>query len=238
VENPVTKQKAKKAADITKKWVHRALKKYHSLITQKITHHKDGSYSVKSPLLFGIIQGSVYKDLRKSAATGIADLPLHGFCIGGLAVGETKKEMRSAADIVTANLPEQKPRYFMGLGSPVDLWKCVELGIDMFDCVWPTRNARNGTIMTSQGRISIKNAPYRLDDNPLDRQCDCFVCKNYSKAYLSHLFRSQELLSHRLLSVHNIRFLTHTMEIIRQSIREGLFTKAKKDFIDRYKKPK
>jgi queuine tRNA-ribosyltransferase len=161
---------------------------------------------------------------------------IHGYCIGGLAVGESKKAMYSSLETVTQNLPKNKPRYFMGLGSPLDLWKCVELGVDMFDCVWPTRNARNGTIMTSNGRISIKNAPYRLDDKPLDDECDCFVCKTYSKSYLSHLFRAGELLSHRMLSVHNIRFLTNTMELIRKSITESVFTQAKKEFFGRYEK--
>lgn len=236
VENPATKRKAVKALDITQKWTYRAVKKYQNMVKQKITRHIDGSFTVKNPLLFAIIQGSMYDDLRKSAALEMSKLPVYGFCIGGLAVGESKKEMYSALGAVTANLPEYKPRYFMGLGSPLDLWHCVELGVDMFDCVWPTRNARNGTIMTSNGRISIKNTPYRKDSSPLDPDCDCFVCKTYSRSYLSHLFRAGELLSHRLLSVHNIRFLTRTMEIIRNSIADGSFSKAKKKFFGRYRK--
>jgi queuine tRNA-ribosyltransferase len=236
VASPVTKQKAKKALEITQHWTKRAIKKYRLLVKQKITRHRKGSFTVKNPLLFAIIQGSMYEDLRCQAALEMSKLTVHGFCIGGLAVGESKKEMYTALNAVTQNLPANKPRYFMGLGSPLDLWQAVELGVDMFDCVWPTRNARNGTVMTSKGRISIKNLPYRSDNSPLDEQCDCFVCKTYSKAYLSHLFRAGELLSHRLLSVHNIRFLIRTMEIIRQSIAGGTFTQAKKDFFERYKK--
>lgn len=235
VENPVTKANAKKALDITLGWTHRAIKKYQNIVKQKITRNEDGSFEVKNPLLFAIIQGSIYEDLRRSAASDIAKLPVHGFCIGGLAVGENKKEMYKALSASGENLPEDKPRYFMGLGSPLDLWQAVEMGIDMFDCVWPTRNARNGTVMTSAGRISIKNAPHRRDTLPLDPVCDCFVCKTYSRSYLSHLFRAGEILSHRLLSVHNIRFLTRTMEIIRSSIASGNFVKAKKEFSEKYK---
>jgi queuine tRNA-ribosyltransferase len=164
----------------------------------------------------------------------MAGLPTHGYCIGGLSLGETLDQMNGAVSAVTENLPEGKPRYFMGLGTPVEMLNSIERGVDMFDCVWPTRVARNGMVMTSQGRINIKNAAYRTQEIALDDQCDCFTCRNYSRAYLCHLFRAQELTSHRLLSIHNIRFLIHLMEQARTAITNGTFLSFKQDVIKQY----
>ena len=226
---------AKKALAITKRWARRAAAKYHSITPQQITQKKDGSFNVPHALLFGIIQGAIYPALRQEAAKDMATLPLHGFCIGGLSVGETREEMNLALRHTTPFLPEEKPRYLMGLGTPQEILDCIEHGVDMFDCVWPTRVARNGQVMTACGKVNIKNLKYRTQDLPLDAKCDCFVCKNYSRAYLSHLFRAGELTSHRLLSIHNIRFLTKMMEQVRKCIKDGTFLKFKAEMEKAYK---
>lgn len=233
-ENPITKNKSREALDITKKWTEQAVKHYHKKVKQKIKKTKTG-FEVGNPLLFAIAQGATFDDLRKESALHIASQKIHGYCIGGLSTGEKNADMNRAVSVVTNNLPEDKPRYFMGLGTPQEMLECIERGIDMFDCVFPTRVARNGTVFTSQGKINIKNKEYRLQNKPLDKNCDCFACKNYSRAYLSHLFRSKELTSHRLLSIHNIRFLIQLMERTRKEIKKGTFVKFKKDFIKKYK---
>ncbi len=235
-KNP-SKHDAREALDITKRWAERAARAYEKMIpVQNILQHEDGSFTVNNSLLFGIIQGSIFPDLRQEAAQHMAGLPTHGYCIGGLSLGETLEQMNGAVSAVTENLPDGKPRYFMGLGTPVEMLNCIERGVDMFDCVWPTRVARNGMVMTSQGRINIKNAAYRTQDIPLDDQCDCFTCRNYSRAYLCHLFRAQELTSHRLLSIHNIRFLIRLMERARQAIADGKFLSFKETVIAQYAK--
>lgn len=229
------KQEARQALEQTKRWAERAAKQYQKTVPhQHLTQNTDGSFSVGNSLLFGIIQGSIFTDLRRNAAQTMATLPMHGYCIGGLSLGETMEQMNEAVLAVTDHLPEEKPRYFMGLGTPVEILNCVERGVDMFDCVWPTRVARNGMVMTDEGRLNIKNACFRLDERPLDIHCDCLACRNYSRAYLSHLFRSGELTSHRLLSMHNIRFLTRTMERIRTAIEDGTFLQFKEEFIRKY----
>lgn len=229
------KHDAREALEQTKRWAVRAAAQYQKTVPQQnITQNADGSFTVENSLLFGIIQGAVFPDLRKEAALHMASLPTHGYCIGGLSLGETMEQMNESVLAVTENLPEEKPRYFMGLGTPVEILNCVERGVDMFDCVWPTRVARNGMVMTDEGRMNIKNACFRLDERPLDENCDCFTCRNYSRAYLCHLFRSGELTSHRLLSIHNIRFLTRTMERIRAAIENGSFKSFKEDFIRKY----
>ena len=228
-------KEAKKALEITKRWARRAAAKYHSMVPQNITRNEDGSFNVPHSILFGIIQGAIYPELREEAAKDMAALPVHGFCIGGLSVGETREEMNLALRHTVPHLPDGKPRYLMGLGTPQEILDCIGQGVDMFDCVWPTRVARNGQVMTSGGKVNIKNLVYRTQDSPLDDKCDCFVCKNYSRAYLSHLFRAGELTSHRLLSIHNIRFLTRMMEQVRSAIKEGTFLKFKAEMEEAYK---
>ncbi len=230
-----SKHDAREALNLTKRWAERAAKAYEQTVPeQRIFKQKDGSFTVGNSLLFGIIQGSIFPDLRQEAAQHMAQLPTHGYCIGGLSLGETLEQMNGAVSAVTDYLPEEKPRYFMGLGTPVEMLNALERGVDMFDCVWPTRVARNGMVMTSSGRINIKNAEYRTQDIPLDPQCDCFTCRHYSRAYLCHLFRAQELTSHRLLSIHNIRFLIHLMEQSRAAIANGTFVSFKEDVINNY----
>lgn len=229
------KHDAREALNITKRWAERAARAYEQTVpTQQIVQNTDGSFTVGNSLLFGIIQGAIFPDLRKEAALHMARLPTHGYCIGGLSLGETLEQMKESVSAVTEHLPEGKPRYFMGLGTPVEMLNAIERGVDMFDCVWPTRVARNGMVMTSTGRVNIKNAEYRTQDIPLDSQCDCFTCRNYSRAYLCHLFRAQELTSHRLLSIHNIRFLIRLMERARAAIAQGTFVSFKEDVINQY----
>ena len=235
IPSTANEKEAKKALEITKRWAKRAAVKYHSMVEQGIKQNSDGSFTVPHSLLFGIVQGSIYPKLRQNAAKEMAKLPLHGFCIGGLSVGETREQMNLALEHCIPYLPEQKPRYLMGLGTPQEILDCIEHGVDMFDCVWPTRVARNGQAMTSSGKLNIKNAEFRTQDKPLDDKCDCFVCKNYSRAYLSHLFRSGELTSHRLISIHNIRFLTRMMEQVREHIENGTFLEYKAEMEKNYK---
>ncbi|HOX23060.1 MAG TPA: tRNA guanosine(34) transglycosylase Tgt, partial [Elusimicrobiales bacterium] len=235
VENPATRAEALKALKTTQRWALRAVDEYWKTVPeQQIAQTGEHAYETRNPLLFGIVQGSIYEDMRREAAEFHARLPFHGFCIGGLAVGEEKAQMAPAVAAAVEPLPEQAPRYFMGLGTPEDIWNMVELGVDMFDCVLPTRNARNGQALTSLGKLQIKNAPYRMDQAPLDPNCDCYTCRNYTKSYLSHLFRANELLSHTLLSLHNVHFLLDMMRGMRKAIEEGRFAQAKREFLAGY----
>ena len=173
--------------------------------------------------LFGIVQGSDYPDLRKMCAEALAKMDFPGYSIGGTSIGEPKEKCFEMIDYSVKYLPEGKPRYLMGVGSIDYLLGGIARGIDMFDCVLPTRLARHGALMTSQGRINIKNEKYKEDFSPLDSQCDCYCCKNYTKAYLRHLYVCDETFGKRLLSIHNLRFLIHLMEGARQAIKEDRF---------------
>ena len=195
---------------------------------------KEYNKNTEQQSLFGIMQGGMYKDLRKQSAEEIVELDLPGYAIGGLSVGEPKEIMYEVMDDCVDYLPADKPRYLMGVGSPDCLFEGVERGIDMFDCVLPTRIARHGMAMTSQGRVNIKNAKYERDFTPLDPNCDCYTCRNYSKAYLRHLFKSDEILSSMLMTTHNLHFLVNTMAGIRKAIEEDRFLEYKKEFYDSY----
>lgn len=193
-------------------------------------HHKN----TDNQALFGIVQGGMYKDLRKKSAEDLVAMDFPGYAVGGLSVGEPKDIMVDILDYTTDFLPEDKPRYLMGVGTPDYLFEAVEHGIDMADCVLPTRIARNGTAMTSVGRVIVKNGKYKEDFTSLDERCDCYTCKNYTKAYIRHLFNVNEILAYRLLSIHNIYFLTNLMENIRNSILEDRFLEFKKEFYESY----
>lgn len=186
--------------------------------------------------LFGIMQGGMYQDLRYQSAMEIVEMDLPGYAIGGLSVGEPKELMYEVLDYCVDYLPANKPRYLMGVGSPDYLFEGVERGVDMFDCVLPTRIARNGTVMTSRGKVVIKNAAYERDFTPLDPECGCYTCRNFSKAYLRHLFKSNEILSSMLLSNHNLYFLVHLMDGMRKAIEEDRFPEFKKEFYGKYGK--
>ncbi|RTQ95842.1 tRNA guanosine(34) transglycosylase Tgt [Lysinibacillus telephonicus] len=184
--------------------------------------------------LFGIVQGGEYEELRKRSAEALVELDLPGYAVGGLSVGEPKDIMNRMLEYTTPLLPENKPRYLMGVGSPDSLIDGAIRGIDMFDCVLPTRIARNGTLMTSEGRIVIKNAKYARDFGPLDPNCDCYTCKNYTRAYVRHLFRTEETFGLRLTTYHNLHFLLNLMEQVRQAIREDRLGDFREEFFEKY----
>lgn len=202
--------------------------------TRWLRRCRDHHRNTEMQSLFGIMQGGMYKDLRRQSAEEIVELDLPGYAIGGLSVGEPKELMYEIMDDCVDLLPSDRPRYLMGVGSPDCLFEGVERGIDMFDCVLPTRIARHGMAMTSKGRVNIKNAAYERDFSPLDEECDCYTCRNYSKAYLRHLFKANEILSSMLMTTHNLRFLIKTMEGIRRSIEDGSFTEYKREFYEKY----
>ena len=187
--------------------------------------------------LFGIVQGGPYEDLRKESAVETVKLDFDGYAIGGVANdGESKDDMYNAIDFSIPYLPEDKPRYLMGVGEPIDILEGVSRGIDMFDCVLPTRIARHGNAFTHNGKINLKNLKFREDFTPIEKSCDCYTCQNFTKAYIRHLLVANEQLSGRLLSIHNIRFLIKLTEDIRTSIKNNNFAKFKNDFIDEYLK--
>lgn len=190
----------------------------------------------KRTALFGIVQGGVYEDLRRKAAEELVEMDFPGYAIGGVSVGEPKEIMLNVIEWVEKYLPERKPRYLMGVGKPEDIILAVERGMDIFDCILPTRLGRNGTAFTSAGRIIIKNSEYKFDTSPLDSECMCFTCRNYTKAYLRHLFSAGEILGMRLLSYHNLFFYTKLMEEIRKSLKEGKFGEFKKNFLKKIKR--
>ena len=185
--------------------------------------------------LFGICQGGMDEHLRRESAVTLADANVAGCAIGGLSVGEPKPVMAAMLDVVTPVLPVDKPRYLMGVGSPEDLWMGVARGVDLFDCVLPTRLARNGALFTPEGRVNIKNRRFAEMHAPLDDTCDCAACQEFTAAYLHHLFRAREVLGLRLASVHNLRFLAREMEAIRHAIDTGTFSSAYRAFQDRYR---
>ncbi|MGE5559233.1 MAG: tRNA guanosine(34) transglycosylase Tgt [Bacillota bacterium] len=184
--------------------------------------------------LFGIVQGGVFADLRRRSAEEITALELPGYAIGGLSVGEPKEQMYEMLDVTIPFLPEEKPRYLMGVGSPDCLWEGVARGIDLFDCVWPTRMARHGTVMTQRGRMIIRDAAYARDFRPLEEACGCHACLNFTRSYLRHLLKSGELLGMRLLTMHNVHFLTRLMEEMRRALAADCFEEAKKEFLAGY----
>ncbi|MBN2897801.1 MAG: tRNA guanosine(34) transglycosylase Tgt [Clostridia bacterium] len=216
---PADRQYVKNSLERTTRWLERCVKA-----------HKN----TENQALFGIVQGGMYRDLREQSAEQILRFDLPGYAVGGLSVGEPKELMYEVLDYTTPLLPPNKPRYLMGVGTPDCIFEGVIRGIDMFDCVLPTRIARNGTAMTSQGRLTIKNAQYTEDFTPLDPECDCYVCKNYTKAYLRHLYKANEILSARLMSYHNLHFLLNLMKNIRQAITEDRLLDYKDEFFAKY----
>lgn len=209
----------KKSVERTSRWAERGLKAHQNPETQA---------------LFGIVQGGGHKDLRQQSVRDLVAMDFPGYSIGGLSVGESKAEMNHVLDFTTPLLPENKPRYLMGVGSPDALIDGVIRGVDMFDCVLPTRIARNGTCMTSHGRLVVKNAQYEHDFTPIDDQCDCYACRNYTRAYVRHLLKVNETMGIRLTSYHNLYFLTHLMQKIRQAILDDNLLEFREDFFDQY----
>jgi queuine tRNA-ribosyltransferase len=208
----------KEAMDRTHRWAKRSLDRHNEL---------GGPHS-----LFGIVQGGRFEDLRKESAREIASLPFDGFGIGG---SFDKEDVYKALVWVNEILPENKPRHFLGIGAVEDLFGGVENGVDTFDCVAPTRMARNGALETKEGRLNIMNAKYKTDFTPIERDCECYACKNYTRAYLAHLFRTEELFAYRLSSIHNLHFVVNLVKKIRQSILDENFFEFKEEFLKRYK---
>jgi queuine tRNA-ribosyltransferase len=184
----------------------------------------------KGQNLFGIVQGGMYSDLRERSAKELVKLDFPGYALGGLSVGEDKETREKVIADTIRFLPEERPRYLMGVGKPEDILEAVILGVDMFDCVMPTRNARNGSLFIDGGRIVIKNAEYREDSSPVDENCGCYTCRNYSRAYLRHLFMAEELLAYRLNTIHNIYYYIHFMERIKNAIKDNKILEFQTEF--------
>ena len=218
---PATEAQAKQALERTMTWLEASLPALNKA-------RAEGA----SPLFFPILQGGFYPELRRRAAEHMAGMPADGIALGGFSVGEPKELTWETLDLTTDALPQDKPRYLMGVGTPEDLWDAVARGVDMLDCVFPTRVARNGQIMTRKGKFNITNAFCRADHGPLDPECSCFVCKRYSRAYLAHLFRAKELVIFRLLSYHNLQCMSDIAGDIRRAISEGRFEERRRAFVE------
>jgi queuine tRNA-ribosyltransferase len=201
---PATEEEAKTSMELSLRWAKRS----------KDAHGDSPS------ALFGIVQGGMYESLRETSLSGLEEIGFDGYAIGGLSVGEPKEDMLRVLDTLPSKMPEEKPRYLMGVGKPQDILEAVRRGIDMFDCVMPTRNARNGHLFTSSGVVKIKNAVHRHDAGPLDTRCDCYPCENFSRAYLHHLEKCGEILGAQLNTIHNLRYYQNLMSDIRQAIAE------------------
>ena len=212
---PVTLREAEKSLDLTLQWAVRSKK----------------AAKNSEQALFGIVQGGIYPDLRKKSVEKLVEINFDGYALGGLSVGEPKEIMMSTVVNINPLLPFDKPRYLMGVGLPEDIVACVDHGVDLFDCVIPTRSARNGLLFTNHEKVVIKHARYRDDPLPVDRLCDCYTCRNYSRAYLRHLFMAKEILAMVLNTIHNVRFYMRLMERIREAIREDRYLEFKEKFL-------
>lgn len=226
---PASNEYALKSLQLTTKWAKRC-KKSLEFRVRSSEENKTPNSELQTPNLFGIVQGGVYADLRKQSAEELIEIDFDGYAIGGLSVGEPKGLMYEMINYTPPLLPHDKPRYLMGIGDLLDVLEAVAAGIDMFDCVMPTRNARNGTMFTSRGRISIKREEFRKDSGPLDPDCECYTCKNHSRAYLRHLFMNREILSMRLNTVHNLHFYLDFFRKMREAIGNGAFLKFRKEW--------
>ena len=216
VENPSPYDYVKKSSDRTIRWLKRCQAEMERLNSLETTINR-------SQMLFGINQGGTYRDIRVENMKEISQFDLNGYAIGGLAVGEPAEVMYDIIETVEPFMPKDKPRYLMGVGTPVNILEAVYRGVDLFDCVMPSRNARHGHIFTSQGVINMNNAKYRLDERPLDEACDCPTCRRHSRAYIHHLIKSGEMLAMRLTVMHNLYFYNTLMEKIRQALAEGRY---------------
>ncbi len=217
---PAERKEAEAALELTTRWAARCL-------ARKTESDRPGN------LLFAIVQGGMYADLRRRSAEELIALDFPGYAVGGLSVGEPKELMYEMAEATLPLLPKEKPRYVMGVGTPENLVEMVGFGADMFDCVMPTRNARNGQLFTPTGTINISNARFRTDTAPIDSACTCYTCRHYSLAYLHHLYRTRELLAYRLNTIHNLHYYTHLMAGLRAAIRTDAYGAFKKEFYSR-----
>lgn len=216
---PADFEYAKKSTERTSRWAKRCLE----------------AHTREDQSLFGIVQGGMYPELRKMSADALAEMDFAGYGIGGLSVGEPKPMMYEVLGQTTCHLPKNKARYLMGVGTPDCMVEAVALGVDMFDCVFPTRVARNGTAMIPEGRLVVRNAAYAEDFRPIDERCNCYTCRNYSRAYIRHLFHAKEIFALRLLTIHNLYFLLNFAQQMREAIRDDVFPEFKEKFLSNYK---
>jgi len=214
---PAEEKQAKEALELTTRW---------ALRCKKTWKEKTG----RKNMLFGIVQGGMYENLRRQSADQLAEMDFPGYALGGLSVGEPKEMMYDVAEYALPLLPDDKPKYIMGVGTPEDLVELTARGADMFDCVMPSRNARNAQLFTPYGTLNITNARFRNDTGPVDRRCGCYTCRNYSRAYLRHLYMSRELLSYRLNTIHNIHYYLNLMKEMREAVCAGTFENFRKKF--------
>jgi queuine tRNA-ribosyltransferase len=218
---PMTVEKARKSTELTLEWARRSRDEF------------EKGPETPPQALFGIVQGSTYETLRRRCAEDLVRMGFEGYAIGGLAVGEPKSAMFEMVSVSTGILPAASPRYLMGVGFPEDIVECISRGVDMFDCVMPTRNARNGTVFTSEGRLVVKNAAYADDFRPLDPECDCYTCRNFTRAYIRHLFQAGEILAPRLATLHSVTYFQRVVRQARKAIMEDRFGPWKEAFLRR-----
>jgi queuine tRNA-ribosyltransferase len=221
---PATPAQVKESLELTTRWARRSRLEFDRL---KNTEQSTG----QAMSLFGIVQGGVFQDLRRQSLGELVEIGFEGYALGGLSVGEEKTVMYDITEFAAPQLPTNQPRYLMGVGTPADLVECVARGVDMFDCVMPTRNARNGQVFTARGKLNIKNARYARDEHPLDQECECAVCRRYSRAYIRHLYQAGEILAAILCSYHNLAFYLDTMRRIRQAIALSEFARFRTEFL-------
>jgi len=214
---PAEKSEVDQSMQLSLRWAKRSLMEHQRLKNKNA--------------LFGIIQGGMHKDLRLQSAESLIEMNFDGYAIGGLSVGEPKDEMMKVLDFLPEQMPTDKPRYLMGVGTPLDLVEGVSMGVDMFDCVMPSRNARNGYLFTSEGVVKIRNAKYKIDTGPLDPNCSCNTCKNYSRSYLHHLQKTNEILGSRLNTFHNLFYYQDLMRSIREALRSNTFDVFRENFL-------
>lgn len=223
---PCSFEQAKRANDLTNLWAERCKTEFEKLVSEKPNKHKQA--------LFGIIQGSAYPDLRKESAKYLVNLDFSGYAVGGLSLGEPKVTTNEMVEISLSYVPQDKPRYLMGVGTPEDIIDSVFRGVDMFDCVLPTRNARNGSLFTRFGKMIIKNSEYASDFSPVDSECGCSTCRNYTRAYLRHLFHTGEITALRLATIHSLYFYTDLMRKMREAILSDNFLEWRQKFLSEY----
>ncbi|MDD5422574.1 MAG: tRNA guanosine(34) transglycosylase Tgt [Candidatus Omnitrophota bacterium] len=229
VHYPAARDYVEQSLALTTKWAKRSREYFEESTRKNIK-------GAGKQLLFGIVQGSTYLDLRKKAVEDLLKIGFDGYAIGGVSVGEPQKLIHEVSEYTASLLPEDKARYLMGLGTPPDMLEAIANGIDMFDCVVPTRNGRNGQAFTWKGELQLRNAEYKEDFAPIDAECQCFACRTHTRAYIRHLFNTEEILGLRLVSLHNIHFYVKLIELSRKAIREGRFSDFKRDFVKQYNK--
>jgi queuine tRNA-ribosyltransferase len=233
---PCEREYAEKSLEMTTRWAARCKRAAEGGAPRADSKIATGTAaSIPRQLLFGIVQGATFDDLRKASAQAIVDLSFDGYAIGGVSVGEREEEMMGAVEVSEPFLPNDKPRYAMGLGTPPQMLEMIARGIDMFDCVLPTRLARNGTAFTSNGTMNLKNAPFALDKGAIEQDCACPACREFTRGYIRHLIKAEEILGLRLITLHNLQFYLNPMKQARAEIEAGTFDEFRKHFISNYK---